>query len=83
MWNVKAEVIPVILGATGTVSKSLRQYLRNVRGKHEIKELQKSAVLGTAGSANVRYCTNSTYLLYDSYETFEYGLWTKCSAGGG
>jgi len=34
-------VIPVIIGATGTISKSLRQYLSNVTGKHEIKELQK------------------------------------------
>jgi len=25
MWNVKAKVIPVIIGATGTISKSLRQ----------------------------------------------------------
>jgi hypothetical protein len=45
---VKANVIPVITGATGTVSKSLRQYLNNVPGKHEIKELQKTAILGTA-----------------------------------
>jgi uncharacterized protein YoxC len=36
MWNVKAEVIPVILGATGTISKSLRQYRSNIPGKHEI-----------------------------------------------
>jgi len=47
MWNVKAKVIPVIIGATGTISKSLRQYLRNIPGKHEIKELQ-TAILGTA-----------------------------------
>ena len=33
---------------TGTFSVSLRQYLRNVPGKHEIKELQKTAILGTA-----------------------------------
>jgi hypothetical protein len=45
---VKANVIPVITGATGTVSKSLRQYLNNVPGKHEIKELQKTAIFGTA-----------------------------------
>jgi hypothetical protein len=24
MWNVKTRVIPVIIGATGTISKSLR-----------------------------------------------------------
>ena len=48
MWNVKAKVIPVITGLTGTISKSLRQYLSNVPGKHKIKELQKIAILGTA-----------------------------------
>jgi len=30
MWYVKAEVIPVISGATGTISKSIRQYLSNI-----------------------------------------------------
>ena len=48
MWTVKAKMIPVIIGATGTISKSLRQYLSNIQGKHEIKELQKTAILGTA-----------------------------------
>ena len=48
MWNVKAKMIPVIIGATGTISKSLRQYLSNIQGKHVIKELQKTAILGTA-----------------------------------
>ena len=48
MWNVKAKVIPVIIGATGTISKSLRQYLRNIPGTYEIKELQKTAILCTA-----------------------------------
>jgi len=27
MWNVKTKVIPVIIGATGTVSKSFRKYV--------------------------------------------------------
>jgi len=35
-WNVKAKVIPVVMGATRTISKSLRQYLSNIPGKHEI-----------------------------------------------
>jgi hypothetical protein len=39
MWNVKTKLIPVITGATETLSKSLRQYLSNTPGKHEIKEL--------------------------------------------
>jgi hypothetical protein len=45
---VKAKVIPVIIGATGTISKLLRQYLNNIPGEHKIKELQKTAILGTA-----------------------------------
>jgi hypothetical protein len=40
-WNVKAKVIPAVIRATGTISKSLRQYLSNILGKHEIKELHK------------------------------------------
>ena len=47
MWNVKAKVILVIMRATGTIS-SLRQCLSNIPGKHEIKEMQKTAILGTA-----------------------------------
>jgi hypothetical protein len=37
MWNVKTEVIPVITGATGTISKSLTKYLSNTPPKHDIK----------------------------------------------
>jgi hypothetical protein len=48
MWNVKTNVMPVIIGATGTISKSFRKYLNNVPGNHEVKELQKTAILGTA-----------------------------------
>jgi hypothetical protein len=48
MWNVKTNVIPVIIGATGTISKSFRKYLSNVAGIHEVKELQKTAILRTA-----------------------------------
>jgi hypothetical protein len=40
--------MPVIIGVTGTISKSLQQYLSNIPGKHEIKGLQKTALLGTA-----------------------------------
>jgi len=49
MWNVKRKVIPVlIIGATGTISKLFRKYLSNIPGKHAVKELQKTAILGTA-----------------------------------
>ena len=48
MWNVKAKVIPLIIGATGTISKPLRQFLSNKPGKHEIKEIEKTNILGAA-----------------------------------
>jgi len=35
---VKAKVIPLIIGATDTISKSLGQYLSNVTGEHAVKE---------------------------------------------
>jgi hypothetical protein len=47
MRNVKIKVIPVIIGATGTNSKSFRKYVSNIPGNHEVKELQKTAILGT------------------------------------
>jgi len=38
MWNVKAKVIPVVIGAAGTISKSLRQYVSNVSGKTKLRD---------------------------------------------
>jgi hypothetical protein len=47
MWNVKAKVISVIIGVTGTISKSPRQYLSNIPGKHKL-QTTKAATPGTA-----------------------------------
>jgi hypothetical protein len=48
MWNAKARVIPLITGATGTISKSFRKYVSNISGNHDVRELHKTAILGTA-----------------------------------
>jgi hypothetical protein len=48
MWNVKTRVIPVIIGVIGTISKAFRKYVSNIPGNHKVKELQKTAILGTA-----------------------------------
>jgi hypothetical protein len=48
LWNVKRKVIPVIIGATGTISKSFRKYVSNIPRNHEVKELQKTAIMATA-----------------------------------
>jgi hypothetical protein len=47
MWNMKCFVIPVIIGATGIVSKSLQKYLETIPGQHSLDSLQKTAILGT------------------------------------
>ena len=41
-------IIIIIIGATGTVSKSFRKYVSNIPGNHDVKELQKTSILGTA-----------------------------------
>jgi len=48
MWNMKCTILPVIIGATGIVMRSLRKDLETVPGKHSIDSLQKTAVLGTS-----------------------------------
>jgi hypothetical protein len=48
MWNVKTRVIPVIIGATGTISKSFRKYVSTIPGNHELRNCKKTAILGTA-----------------------------------
>jgi hypothetical protein len=47
MWNLKCTSIPVIIGTTGIVTRSLRKNLEDIPGKHSIDSLQKTAILGT------------------------------------
>jgi hypothetical protein len=46
MWNVKTMVISVIIGATGSISKSFIKYVSTIPGNHEVKELQKNCHIG-------------------------------------
>jgi hypothetical protein len=48
MWNMKCFVIPVITGAMGIISKSLKNYLETIPGQHSIDSLQKTKILGTS-----------------------------------
>jgi hypothetical protein len=48
MWNVKTKVIPIIIEATGDISKPFRKYVSNIPGKLKVNELQKTAILCTA-----------------------------------
>ena len=38
MWNVKTRVIPVIIEATGTISKSFRKYVSDIPGNNDVKK---------------------------------------------
>ena len=48
MWNLKCTILPVIIGATGIVTRSLKENLEDIPGKHSIDSLQKTAILGTS-----------------------------------
>ena len=48
MWNLNCTIVPVITGANGIVTRSLRKNLEAVPVKHSIDSLQKTAILGTA-----------------------------------
>ena len=39
MWNLKCAIIPVIIGATGIVMRSLKKNLETVPEKHSIDSL--------------------------------------------
>jgi hypothetical protein len=54
-------VVPVIKQATGTISKSFRQYLSNIPGKHEIKELLKK-------SGHIGHCTHTAGIMMYMYK---------------
>jgi hypothetical protein len=48
MWNMKTSVIPVIVGALGTISCGTEDYINSIPGNSNLFELQKSALLGSA-----------------------------------
>ena len=48
MWNLKCTFIPVIIGATGIVTRSLKKNLETIPGNHSIDSLQKTAIRGTS-----------------------------------
>jgi hypothetical protein len=66
MWNKKTKLIPVITGATGTISKSLRHYLSNIPGKHETK--------GTTKTSHTGHCTQTAGSADSKVQNIFYGL---------
>jgi len=50
---VKRKVIPVKIGATGTISKSLRQYGSNIPGKQKLRTTKKK-------NGHTEHCKHTT-----------------------
>ena len=48
MWDIKATVILIVVGASGTVSEELENHLKTIGIPIVISWLQKAAMLGTA-----------------------------------
>lgn len=48
MWNAKTRVIPVVIGALGTIRKGIQDKLMMIPGKPNVMEIQKIALMGTA-----------------------------------
>ena len=48
MWNLKCAIIPVIIEATGVVTRTLQKNVEAVPLRHSTDSLQKTAILGTS-----------------------------------
>ena len=48
LWGVRCFVVPVVVGALGTIPKRLASYMALLDINLSVKTIQKSAILGTA-----------------------------------
>ena len=48
LWRVKCRVVPVVVGALGTIATRLSAHLKMLDINLSIETIQKSAILGTA-----------------------------------
>ena len=48
IWQVKVKVVPVVVGALGTIPKALGKHLDEIGTNVRVDLLQKAALLGTA-----------------------------------
>ena len=48
LWNKKVSVIPIVIGALGTVTKTLRNRLHQIGIQTKIKTMQTTVLLNTA-----------------------------------
>ena len=43
LWNVKTKMIPVVIGATGTIAKSFRKCVSNIPGNMKSRNYRKQS----------------------------------------
>ena len=48
LWQVKVKVVPVVVGALGTIPKALEKHLKEIGTSVRVELLQKAALLGAA-----------------------------------
>ena len=48
MWQMRTVVIPIVVGALGVIKKGTEKQLCEIPGNHNLQEIQKTTLLGTA-----------------------------------
>ena len=48
LWSIKTSVVPIVVGALGTVTNNLGKHLKTIGVTATVELLQKAALLGTA-----------------------------------
>ena len=48
LWKVKTRVVPIDIGAVGTIPKRLIGHLESIEVNLDVAQIQKTALLGTA-----------------------------------
>jgi hypothetical protein len=48
LYFITNKIIIIIIIINGIISKSFRKYVSTITGNHDVRELQKTAILGTA-----------------------------------
>ena len=61
LWNKEVSVIPIVVGALGTLTANLRKNLKELGIPNVIPCLQKSALLGTASILRPFLCNRHCY----------------------
>jgi len=79
MWKIKTKVLSIIIGVNRTISISFRKYLINVTEKCEIRELQKTAILGAAHTHTHTQTHTHTKVIMSKQERLDMGNNITCT----